>query len=97
MNKEAFKNFLMESYSAKEVDNLITSAERLESIYNDTLESISSTEENSQKLRMSIYLDYSLTPSDKKRFPDVIKLYYQFTNSKLLPPLDFKTKGQRNK
>ncbi|WP_053956534.1 hypothetical protein [Inediibacterium massiliense] len=94
MNREGFNQFLLES-NQEERENLIQAAESLESSYEKSLDEITATEEDAQKFRITLYLDENLTPADKRLFPDVVKLYYEFIHKKPLPPIKARGKGQK--
>ncbi|WP_129600163.1 hypothetical protein [Anaerophilus nitritogenes] len=95
MNREGFNQFLMNS-NQKEAEILIQAAENLESSYQKSLDEITVNEENAQKFRITLYLDENLTPADKRSFPDVVKLYYEFVHKKSLPPIKARGKGQKH-
>lgn len=94
--KETFKRYLESSYDAKEAKELIEGYSRLECYISGDLDETILSEDTVQKLRKEIYMDVSLSPLDKRIFPEVLKNFYSFTHEQELAAPHHLTKGQGN-
>jgi hypothetical protein len=95
--KETFKSYLESSCDAKEAKQLIEGYSRLECYIGGGLDETILSEDAVQNLRKEIYMDVSLSPLDKRIFPEVLKTFYTYTHQEELATPQRLTKGQSAK
>lgn len=95
--KKSFKNYLYNYKAEREAQQLLKGYEALESYYEIELNKIIDDQKELQLLRTEIYMDTSLTPKERRVFPEVIKSYYTYMTDEELPEHKGLTKGQSTK
>ncbi len=95
--KKTFKKYLDNYKAEREVQQLLKAYDELESYYEIELNEIIDNQKELQLLRTEIYMDTTLTPKERRVFPEVIKSYYTYVTEDELPVHKGLTKGQSTK